>query len=132
MIRFCGSLLPSLAKPRFVKVAIAGEENEPIQSDGTPDFMKASDDSSMLTDVIIAKAQRIYKLLYPGPKNLSEETAYDVLDHVISHLHNQAGHQDEDEIMLVMEYLSEELEDGVAIFQYPNLKPIVEKALMQG
>lgn len=133
-IRFVGSIIPLSElrpkEPKFVKIAIAGEENEPIDTNLSPDFMKDSDDASMLTDIIIAKAQRVYKLLYPGNNNLSDETDIDILQHIVGHLHNQAGIEDEDDIMLVMEYLEEELQDGVAAFQYPNLKPIVEKATL--
>ncbi len=67
MIKFCSSLLPSLAKPRFVKIALMGEEDEIPTTDITNLFTESDNEVNEVVEKVLKAANReLSNMFSPG------------------------------------------------------------------
>ena len=67
MIKFCSSLLPSLAKPRFVKIALMGEEDEIPTTDITNLFTESDNEVNEVVGKVLKAANReLSNMFSPG------------------------------------------------------------------
>ena len=66
MIKFCSSLLPLLAKPRFVKIALMGEEDEIPSTDISQLFSDSDKEVDEIVEKVIKSATRILGSMFSG------------------------------------------------------------------
>jgi len=67
MIKFCSSPLPSLAKPRFVKIALMGEEDEIPTTNITNLFTESDNEVNEVVEKVLKAANReLSNMFSPG------------------------------------------------------------------
>ena len=66
MIKFCSSQLPSLAKPKFIKVALMGEEDEIPSTDISHLFTESDEKVDEIVEKVIKSATRILGSMFSG------------------------------------------------------------------
>ena len=66
MIKFCSSLFPSLAKPKFVKIALMGEEDEIPSTDISQLFSESDKEVDEIVEKVIKSATRILGSMFSG------------------------------------------------------------------
>lgn len=81
MIKFCSSLLPSLAKPRFIKIALMGEEDEIPTTDITNLFTESDNKVNEIVEKVVKAANRALSNMFspgltgPGDVGSDQEVA---------------------------------------------------------
>ena len=116
-----------------------GEENEPIDTE-LPDFMKGvgQDKAHVVTERLLMLAQSQFEYLNSMLEDSDQMKVENLTDteeqgHLISMLWDRTNQFEDDEVGLVLEYLSDWIDahPGESVFNYATLKPIVEEVFMR-
>ena len=137
--RFC-SIRTALSNAwKEIKIAAMGEEDEPIDTE-MPSFMSGlgQDKAHVVTERLLRLAQSQFEYLnsmLDDSDQMRVENLTDTEDqgHLISMLWDRTNQCDDDEVGLVLEYLSDWIDahPGESVFNYATLKPIVEEVFMR-
>lgn len=138
-IKFSNSMINLSNAWKEIKIAAMGEEDEPVDTE-LPDFMKGlgQDKAHIVTERLLRLAQSQFEYLnsmLDDSDQMRVENLTDTEDqgHLISMLWDRTNQFDDDEVGLVLEYLSDWIDahPGESVFNYATLKPIVEEVFMR-
>ena len=138
-IKFSNSMINLVNAWSEIRTAAMGEEDEPIDTE-LPDFMKGvgQDKAHIITDRILRLAQSQFEYFNSMLDDADQMKVEDVTDteeqgNLIAMLWNRASQFDDDDVSLVLEYLSDWIDahPGESVFNYATLKPIVEEVFMR-
>jgi hypothetical protein len=138
-IKFSNSIINLAHAWKEIKTAAMGEENEPIDTE-LPSFMSGlgQDKAHYVTERLLMLAQSQFEYLnsmLDDSDQMKVENLTDTEDqgHLISMLWERTNQFDDDEVGLVLEYLSDWIDahPGESVFNYATLKPIVEEVFMR-
>jgi hypothetical protein len=138
-IKFSNSMINLAFAWKEIRTAAMGEEDEPIDTE-MPDFMKGvgQDKAHIITQRLLMLAQSQFEYLNSMLDDADQMKVEDVTDteeqgHLISMLWDRASKFDDDDVSLVLEYLSDWIDahPGESVFNYATLKPIVEEVFMR-
>jgi len=138
-IKFSNSMINLANAWKEIRTAAMGEEDEPIDTE-LPDFMKGvgQDKAHTITERILRLAQSQFEYLNSMLDDSDQMKVENVTDteeqgHLISMLWNRASQFDDEDVSLVLEYLSDWIDahPGESVFNYATLKPIVEEVFMR-
>jgi len=138
-IKFSNSMINLSSAWKEIRTAAMGEENEPIDTD-LPSFMSGlgQDKAHYVTERLLMLAQSQFEYLnsmLDDSDQMKVEKLTDTEDqgHLISMLWERTNQFDDDEVGLVLEYLSDWIDahPGESVFNYATLKPIVEEVFMR-
>jgi hypothetical protein len=138
-IKFSNSMINLAYAWKEIRTSAMGEEDEPIDTE-LPDFMKGvgQDKAHIITQRILMLAQSQFEYFNSMLDDAEQMKVEDVTDteeqgHLISMLWDRAGKFDDDDVSLVLEYLSDWIDahPGESVFNYATLKPIVEEVFMR-
>ena len=132
-IKFSNSMINLAFAWKEIRTAAMGEEDEPIDTE-MPDFMKGvgQDKAHIITQRLLRLAQSQFEYFNSMLDDADQMKVEDVTDteeqgHLISMLWDRASKFDDDDVSLVLEYLSDWIDahPGESVFNYATLKPIV-------
>jgi hypothetical protein len=138
-IKFSNSMINLAFAWKEIRTAAMGEEDEPIDTE-MPDFMKGvgQDKAHIITQRLLRLAQSQFEYFNSMLDDADQMKVEDVTDteeqgHLISMLWDRASKFDDDDVSLVLEYLSDWIDahPGESVFNYATLKPIVEEVFMR-
>ena len=138
-IKFSNSMINLAHAWKEIRTAAMGEEDEPIDTE-LPDFMKGvgQDKAHIITERILRLAQSQFEYFNSMLDDADQMKVEDVTDteeqgNLISLLWNRASQFDDEDVSLVLEYLSDWIDahPGESVFNYATLKPIVEEVFMR-
>jgi hypothetical protein len=138
-IKFSNSMINLSNAWKEIKIAAMGEEDEPIDTE-MPSFMSGlgQDKAHIVTERLLRLAQSQFEYLnsmLDDSDQMKVENLTDTEDqgHLISMLWDRTNQFDDDEVGLVLEYLSDWIDahPGESVFNYATLKPIVEEVFMR-
>ncbi len=138
-IKFSNSMINLAFAWKEIRTAAMGEENEPIDTE-LPDFMKGvgQDKAHVVTERLLRLAQSQFEYLNSmlddsDQMKVEELTDTEEQGHLISMLWDRTNQFEDDEVGLVLEYLSDWIDahPGESVFNYATLKPIVEEVFMR-
>jgi hypothetical protein len=138
-IKFSNSIINLAHAWKEIKTAAMGEEDEPIDTE-LPSFMSGlgQDKAHYVTERLLMLAQSQFEYLnsmLDDSDQMKVENLTDTEDqgHLISMLWERTNQFDDDEVGLVLEYLSDWIDahPGESVFNYATLKPIVEEVFMR-
>ncbi len=138
-IKFSNSMINLAYAWKEIRTAAMGEENEPIDTE-LPDFMKGvgQDKAHVVTERLLRLAQSQFEYLNSmlddsDQMKVEELTDTEEQGHLISMLWDRTNQFEDDEVGLVLEYLSDWIDahPGESVFNYATLKPIVEEVFMR-
>jgi len=138
-IKFSNSMINLAYAWKEIRTAAMGEEDEPIDTE-LPDFMKGvgQDKAHVITERILRLAQSQFEYFNSMLDDADQMKVEDVTDteeqgNLISMLWNRASQFDDEDVSLVLEYLSDWIDahPGESVFNYATLKPIVEEVFMR-
>jgi len=138
-IKFSNSMINLAFAWKEIRTAAMGEEDEPIDTE-MPDFMKGvgQDKAHIITQRLLRLAQSQFEYFNSMLDDAEQMKVEDVTDteeqgHLISMLWDRASKFDDDDVSLVLEYLSDWIDahPGESVFNYATLKPIVEEVFMR-
>ena len=138
-IKFSNSMINLAHAWKEIRIAAMGEEDEPIDTE-LPDFMKGvgQDKAHTITERILRLAQSQFEYFNSMLDDADQMKVEDVTDteeqgNLISLLWNRASQFDDEDVSLVLEYLSDWIDahPGESVFNYATLKPIVEEVFMR-
>ena len=138
-IKFSNSMINLSSAWKEIRTAAMGEENEPIDTE-LPSFMSGlgQDKAHYVTERLLMLAQSQFEYLnsmLDDSDQMKVENLTDTEDqgHLISMLWDRTNQFDDDEVGLVLEYLSDWIDahPGESVFNYATLKPIVEEVFMR-
>ena len=138
-IKFSNSMINLSSAWKEIRTAAMGEENEPIDTE-LPSFMSGlgQDKAHYVTERLLMLAQSQFEYLnsmLDDSDQMKVENLTDTEDqgHLISMLWERTNQFDDDEVGLVLEYLSDWIDahPGESVFNYATLKPIVEEVFMR-
>ena len=138
-IKFSNSMINLSNAWKEIKIAAMGEEDEPIDTE-MPSFMSGlgQDKAHYVTERLLMLAQSQFEYLnsmLDDSDQMKVENLTDTEDqgHLISMLWDRTNQFDDDEVGLVLEYLSDWIDahPGESVFNYATLKPIVEEVFMR-
>jgi hypothetical protein len=138
-IKFSNSMINLAFAWKEIRTAAMGEEDEPIDTE-MPDFMKGvgQDKAHIITQRLLMLAQSQFEYLNSMLDDADQMKVEDVTDteeqgNLISMLWNRASQFDDEDVSLVLEYLSDWIDahPGESVFNYATLKPIVEEVFMR-
>ena len=138
-IKFSNSMINLSNAWKEIKIAAMGEEDEPIDTE-MPSFMSGlgQDKAHIVTERLLRLAQSQFEYLnsmLDDSDQMRVENLTDTEDqgHLISMLWDRTNQFDDDEVGLVLEYLSDWIDahPGESVFNYATLKPIVEEVFMR-
>ena len=138
-IKFSNSMINLANAWKEIRTAAMGEEDEPIDTE-LPDFMKGvgQDKAHVITERILRLAQSQFEYFNSMLDDADQMKVEDVTDteeqgNLISMLWNRASQFDDEDVSLVLEYLSDWIDahPGESVFNYATLKPIVEEVFMR-
>jgi len=138
-IKFSNSMINLSNAWKEIKIAAMGEEDEPIDTE-MPSFMSGlgQDKAHIVTERLLRLAQSQFEYLnsmLDDSDQMKVENLTDTEDqgHLISMLWERTNQFDDDEVGLVLEYLSDWIDahPGESVFNYATLKPIVEEVFMR-
>ena len=138
-IKFSNSMINLSNAWKEIKIAAMGEEDEPIDTE-MPSFMSGlgQDKAHVVTERLLRLAQSQFEYLnsmLDDSDQMRVENLTDTEDqgHLISMLWDRTNQFDDDEVGLVLEYLSDWIDahPGESVFNYATLKPIVEEVFMR-
>ncbi|MFM1755204.1 MAG: hypothetical protein RL621_88 [Bacteroidota bacterium] len=138
-IKFSNSIINLSDAWKEIRTAAMGEENEPIDTE-LPDFMKGvgQDKAHVVTERLLMLAQSQFEYLNSMLDDSDQMKVENLTDteeqgHLISMLWDRTNQFEDDEVGLVLEYLSDWIDahPGESVFNYATLKPIVEEVFMR-
>ena len=138
-IKFSNSIINLAYAWKEIRTAVMGEEDEPIDTE-LPDFMRGvgQDKAHTITERILRLAQSQFEYFNSMLDDADQMKVEDVTDteeqgNLISLLWNRASQFDDEDVSLVLEYLSDWIDahPGESVFNYATLKPIVEEVFMR-
>ena len=138
-IKFSNSMINLSNAWKEIKIAAMGEEDEPIDTE-MPSFMSGlgQDKAHIVTERLLRLAQSQFEYLNSMLDDSDQMRVEDLTDtedqgHLISMLWDRTNQFDDDEVGLVLEYLSDWIDahPGESVFNYATLKPIVEEVFMR-
>ena len=138
-IKFSNSIINLANAWKEIRTAAMGEENEPIDTE-LPDFMKGvgQDKAHVVTERLLMLAQSQFEYLNSMLEDSDQMKVENLTDteeqgHLISMLWDRTNQFEDDEVGLVLEYLSDWIDahPGESVFNYATLKPIVEEVFMR-
>jgi hypothetical protein len=138
-IKFSNSMINLSSAWKELRTAAMGEEDEPIDTE-MPDFMSGlgQDKAHIVTERLLRLAQSQFEYLNSMLDDSDQMRVEDLTDtedqgHLISMLWDRTNQFDDDEVGLVLEYLSDWIDahPGESVFNYATLKPIVEEVFMR-
>ena len=138
-IKFSNSMINLVNAWSEIRTAAMGEEDEPIDTE-LPDFMKGvgQDKAHVITERILRLAQSQFEYFNSMLDDADQMKVEDVTDteeqgNLIAMLWNRASQFDDEDVSLVLEYLSDWIDahPGESVFNYATLKPIVEEVFMR-
>ena len=138
-IKFSNSMINLSDAWKEIRTAAMGEENEPIDTE-LPDFMKGvgQDKAHVVTERLLRLAQSQFEYLNSMLDDSDQMKVENLTDteeqgHLISMLWDRTNQFEDDEVGLVLEYLSDWIDahPGESVFNYATLKPIVEEVFMR-
>ena len=138
-IKFSNSMINLFDAWKEIRTAAMGEEDEPIDTE-LPDFMKGvgQDKAHIVTERLLRLAQSQFEYLNSMLDDSDQMRVEDLTDteeqgHLISMLWDRTNQFEDDEVGLVLEYLSDWIDahPGESVFNYATLKPIVEEVFMR-
>ena len=138
-IKFSNSIINLAQAWKEIRTAAMGEEDEPIDTE-LPDFMRGvgQDKAHIITERILRLAQSQFEYFNSMLDDADQMKVEDVTDteeqgNLISLLWNRASQFDDEDVSLVLEYLSDWIDahPGESVFNYATLKPIVEEVFMR-
>ena len=138
-IKFSNSMINLSNAWKEIKIAAMGEEDEPIDTE-MPSFMSGlgQDKAHIVTERLLRLAQSQFEYLnsmLDDSDQMKVENLTDTEDqgHLISMLWDRTNQFDDDEVGLVLEYLSDWIDahPGESVFNYATLKPIVEEVFLR-
>ena len=138
-IKFSNSMINLSDAWKEIRTAAMGEENEPIDTE-LPDFMKGvgQDKAHVVTERLLMLAQSQFEYLNSMLDDSDQMRVENLTDteeqgHLISMLWDRTNQFEDDEVGLVLEYLSDWIDahPGESVFNYATLKPIVEEVFMR-
>jgi hypothetical protein len=138
-IKFSNSMINLSNAWKEIRIAAMGEEDEPIDTE-LPDFMKGvgQDKAHIVTERLLRLAQSQFEYLNSMLDDSDQMRVEDLTDteeqgHLISMLWDRTNQFEDDEVGLVLEYLSDWIDahPGESVFNYATLKPIVEEVFMR-
>lgn len=138
-IKFSNSIINLAYAWKEIRTAAMGEEDEPIDTE-LPDFMRGvgQDKAHVITERILRLAQSQFEYFNSMLDDADQMKVEDVTDteeqgNLISMLWNRASQFDDEDVSLVLEYLSDWIDahPGESVFNYATLKPIVEEVFMR-
>ncbi len=138
-IKFSNSMINLSDAWKEIRTAALGEENEPIDTE-LPDFMKGvgQDKAHVVTERLLRLAQSQFEYLNSMLEDSDQMKVENLTDteeqgHLISMLWDRTNQFEDDEVGLVLEYLSDWIDahPGESVFNYATLKPIVEEVFMR-
>jgi hypothetical protein len=138
-IKFSNSMINLAYAWKEIRIAAMGEEDEPIDTE-LPGFMKGvgQDKAHVITERILMLAQSQFEYLNSMLDDSDQMKVENVTDteeqgHLISMLWDRASKFDDEDVSLVLEYLSDWIDahPGESVFNYATLKPIVEEVFIR-
>ena len=138
-IKFSNSMINLANAWKEIRTSAMGEENEPIDTE-LPDFMKGvgQDKAHVVTERLLMLAQSQFEYLNSMLEDSDQMKVENLTDteeqgHLISMLWDRTNQFEDDEVGLVLEYLSDWIDahPGESVFNYATLKPIVEEVFMR-
>ena len=138
-IKFSNSMINLSNAWKEIKIAAMGEEDEPIDTE-MPSFMSGlgQDKAHIVTERLLRIAQSQFEYLNSMLDDSDQMKVEDLTDteeqgHLISMLWDRTNQFDDDEVGLVLEYLSDWIDahPGESVFNYATLNPIVEEVFMR-
>jgi hypothetical protein len=138
-IKFSNSMINLSNAWKEIKIAAMGEEDEPIDTE-MPSFMSGlgQDKAHIVTERLLRLAQSQFEYLNSMLNDSDQMRVENLTDtedqgHLISMLWDRTNQFDDDEVGLVLEYLSDWIDahPGESVFNYATLKPIVEEVFMR-
>ena len=138
-IKFSNSMINLASAWKEIRTAAMGEEDEPIDTE-MPSFMSGlgQDKAHTITERILRLAQSQFEYLNSmlddsDQMKVEELTDTEEQGHLIAMLWNRASQFDDDDVSMVLEYLSDWIDAhaGESVFNYATLKPIVEEVFMR-
>ena len=138
-IKFSNSMINLAHAWKEIRIAAMGEEDEPIDTE-LPDFMKGvgQDKAHTITERILRLAQSQFEYFNSMLDDADQMKVEDVTDteeqgNLIAMLWNRASQFDDEDVSLVLEYLSDWIDahPDESVFNYATLKPIVEEVFMR-
>ena len=138
-IKFSNSMINLSSAWKEIRTAAMGEENEPIDTE-LPSFMSGlgQDKAHYVTERLLMLAQSQFEYLNSMLDDSDQMKVENLTDteeqgHLISMLWNRTNQFEDDEVGLVLEYLSDWIDahPDESVFNYATLKPIVEEVFMR-
>jgi hypothetical protein len=151
-IKFSNSMINLASAWKEIRTAAMGEEDEPIDTE-MPSFMSGlgEDKAHTITERILRLAQSQFEYLNSmlddsdqmkveeltdteeDQMKVEELTDTEEQGHLIAMLWNRASQFDDEDVSLVLEYLSDWIDahPDESVFNYATLKPIVEEVFMR-
>ena len=138
-IKFSNSMINLSSAWKEIKTAAMGEEDEPIDTE-MPSFMSGlgQDKAHYVTERLLMLAQSQFEYLNSMLDDSDQMKVENLTDteeqgHLISMLWNRTNQFEDDEVGLVLEYLSDWIDahPDESVFNYATLKPIVEEVFMR-
>jgi hypothetical protein len=138
-IKFSNSMINLAHAWKEIRTAAMGEEDEAIDTE-LPDFMKGlgQDKAHYVTERLLMLAQSQFEYLNSMLDDSDQMKVENLTDteeqgHLISMLWNRTNQFEDDEVGLVLEYLSDWIDEhpDESVFNYATLKPIVEEVFMR-
>lgn len=138
-IKFSNSMINLAHAWKEIRTAAMGEEDEPIDTE-MPSFMSGlgQDKAHIVTERLLRLAQSQFEYLNSMLDDSDQMKVEDLTDteeqgHLISMLWDRTNQFEDDEVGLVLEYLSDWIDEhpDESVFNYATLKPIVEEVFMR-
>ena len=138
-IKFSNSMINLAQAWKEIRIAAMGEEDEPINTE-MPDFMKGvgQDKAHMVTERLLRLAQSQFEYLNSMLDDSDQMRVEDLTDteeqgHLISMLWDRTNQFDDDDVGLVLEYLSDWIDahPGEPVFNYATIKEIADTVFLR-
>ena len=136
-IKFSNSIINLAHAWKEIRTAAMGEEDEPIDTE-MPSFMQGlgQDRAHLVTEKILRAAQgqiNMMNVMLDEELKIEDVTDANEQGNVISLLWNRAMSTDDNDVSLVLEYLSNYLDNhtGESVFNYATLKEIAEEVFFR-
>lgn len=138
-IRFSNSMINLSNAWKELRTAAMGEEDEPIDTE-MPDFMKGvgQDKAHIVTERLLRLAQSQFEYLNSMLEDGDQMRVEDLTDleeqgHLISMLWDRTNQFDDDEVGLVLEFMSDWIDahPGESVFNYATIKEIADDVFLR-
>ncbi len=138
-IKFSNSMINLAQAWEEIRTAAMGEEDEPIDTE-MPDFMKGvgQDKAHIVTERLLRLAQSQFEYLNVMLEDGDQMRVEDLTDleeqgHLISMLWDRTNQFDDDEVGLVLEFMSEWIDahPGESVFNYATIKEIADDVFLR-